>query len=224
MIESDMLKEIESDFDKFCKDLTNDNRYKEEICYLFNQALNNIKNSHLEIAMFILCVIIESISFKKNKEPFMTFDTWLSDAARLSEFTKQIKSSETPIEIIKHWHSKYRETYGPRKNFVKIIVETYKSMKKVPSFMRFKTEKNGGRRISKFREEGYKNGEELYCEFEKVIKRIYDEYRSPFAHEGKFLGFDVKIHTKTGGMSVPGTISLQDMASITLNVMKTNLR
>ena len=219
-----MLKEIESDFDKFCKDLSNDNRYKEEVCYLFGQALYNIKNNHLEIAMFILCVIIESISFKKNKEPYRTFDTWLSDATRLSEFTKQIKSSETPIEIIKQWHSKYRETYGPRKNFVKTIVETYKSMKKVPSFMQFKTEKSGGRRISKFIEEGYKNEEELYGEFEKVIKHIYDEYRSPFVHAGKFLGFDVKIHTNIGGISVRGAISLQDMASITLNVMKTNLR
>jgi len=226
MIESRKFKEIETEFGEFCKDLEKDSRYKQEICYLFEQALENIKKEHFDIAMLILCVIIESIASKKNYEEFKTFDLWLTEnkEERLNKFVEEIKGKSSPEDIIRKWHEQYRETYGPRKNFVKIVIETYKTLNKMPSFMNFKTDSINGVKTSTYRTEGYKNVDELFSEFEKIIKNIYDDYRSPFAHQGKFLKFDIRIHTKIGGMSVPGSISLQDMASITLNVMKVNLK
>lgn len=220
-----MFKEIEEEFKIFSKNLKGD-RYKQEICYLFEQALENIKKEHFDIAMFILCVIIESIASKKNYEEFKTFDLWLIENKedRLNKFVKDIKENSSADDIIKKWHEQYRETYGPRKNFAKIVIETHRTLNKVPSFMQFKTETIKGVKTSTYRTEGYKDVNELYTEFEKVIKDIYDDYRSPFAHQGKLLSFDVRIHTKIGGMSVPGSISLQDMAGIALNVMKVNLR
>jgi len=224
MIESKMFKQIEMEFKELCKDLEKENKYKQEICYLFEQALENIKKEHFDIAMFILCVIIESVASKKNYEEFKTFDNWLIEdkEKRLNKFLEEIKGIQNPEEVIKNWHEQYRETYGPRRNFAKIVIETYKTINKVPSFMKFKTENIKGVKTSTYRTGGYKDTGELYKEFGKVIKSIYDHYRSPFAHQGKFLGFDVRIHTKIGGMSVPGSISLQDMAGIALNVMKIN--
>jgi len=226
MIESEKFKQIETEFRELCKDLEKENRYKQKICYLFEQALENIKKEHFEIAMFILCVIIESIASKKNYEEFKTFDLWLIEnkEERFNKFLEEIKKNQNPEEIIKKWHESYREMYGPRKNFIKIIVETYKTLNKVPGFMRSKTENRNGIKTSTYRRECYKNVDELWEKFEKVIKNIYDDYRSPFAHRGKFLNFSIKINTLTGGMSVQGSISLQDMAKIALNVMKVNLK
>jgi len=226
MIESKKFKEIEAEFEELCKEIQKNGGYRQEICYLFEQALENIKKEHFDIAMLILCVIIESIASKKNYEEFKTFDLWLIEnkEERLNRFVEEIKESKNTEVSIKNWHEQYRETYGPRKNFVKVVIETYKTLNKVPSFMNFKTENINGVKTSTYRTEGYKDVDELFSEFEKIIKNIYDDYRSPFAHQGKFLKFDVRINTKIGGMSVPGSISLQDMARIALNVMKVNLK
>lgn len=225
MIESKKFKEMETEFQELRVKIESNVMYNQEICYLFEQALQNIRQGHFEIAMFISCIIIESIASRKYYEEFKTFDSWLIEnkKERLDIFSKEMKASKNEEVIIK-WHTKYRETYGPRKNFVRIIIETYKNLNKVPGFMRFKTENRNGVKTSSYKTEGYKDANELNVEFEKVIKGIYDDYRSPFAHQGKFLSFDVRIHTKIGGISVPGCISLQDLAGITLNVMKMNLK
>ncbi len=69
-----------------------------------------------------------SIASKKNYEDFKNFDAWLSEnEEELGIFVKEIKNFPNPKEIIKKCHEKYRETYGPRKNFIKIIVNTYES-------------------------------------------------------------------------------------------------
>lgn len=224
MIESRKFKEIEIEFREISKGIDNQNRYNQEMCYLFEQALENIKKEHLDIALFILCVIIESIASKKNYEEFKLFDSWLIEnpEENLIPFVNEIKTNQTPENIIKKWHEKYRETYGPRKNFIKIIIETYKSHDKLPEFMRFETKTNGGVSRSSFRLEGYTK-EELYTEFKKEVENIYDDYRSPFVHQGKFLSFSVRVTTKSGLFSVPGCISLQEFAEITLEVMKENL-
>lgn len=224
MIESKKFNKIEQEFMELHTNINQDDRSNQEICYLFEQALENIKKRHLEIAMFILSVIIESIASRKNYEEFKTFDLWLiENEERLKEFIEEIKGSSSPKEIIKKWHEQYRETYGPRKNFVKIVIDSYKTLNKIPSFMWLKTKIIKGVKTSTYRTEGYNDINKLFEEFEKEIKKIYDKYRSPFAHQGKFLDFGVRIQTKVGGPSFPGSISLQDLSLITLNLMKVNL-
>ena len=88
----------------------------------------------------------------------------------------------------------------------KIIEDTYKKLRKVPSFMNMKCEKINGITTA-YRTEAYSN-EDKYSELSKVIKKLYDDYRSPFTHEGKFLKFHVKIDTIIGGISNPESISL----------------
>ena len=61
--------------------------------------------------------------------------------------------------------------------------------------MKWKVETIRGVKTSTWRTEGYKDADELYTEFEKSIKRLYDKYRSPFVHKGKFLNFVVRIKT-----------------------------
>lgn len=224
MIKSRKFKEIETEFREISKGIDNQNRYNQEMCYLFEQALENIKKEHFDIAMLILCVIIESIASKKNYEEFKTFDSWLIEnpEKKLIPFVNEIKTNQAPENIIKKWHEKYREIYGPRKNFINIIIETYKSHDKLPEFMYFETKTNDGVSRSSPRLGEY-NGEELYNEFKKEIGSIYDDYRSPFVHQGKFLSFSVRVTSKSGLFSVPGCISLQQFAEITLNVMKENL-
>ncbi|MBI2549123.1 hypothetical protein HYW21_07275 [Candidatus Woesearchaeota archaeon] len=224
MIESKKFKQIDIEFSEFCKGVNNKNEYQQEIFYLYEQALKNIKGGHFEIAMFILCVIIESIASKKNYNEYKTFDEWLcDDKVRIDAFTKELKSCTSAKNIIPRWYEEYRDTYGSRKNFVKLIVTTYKNLNTAPSFMRLKVEKVNGVKTSTLRTEGYKDVNELYIEFEKSIKRLYDKYRSPFAHEGKFLNFNVRIMTKVGGFSDPESISLHDIAKMVLDVMKNNV-
>lgn len=224
MIESKKFKQIESEFSEFCKTIEQKNRYQQEIFYLFEQALENIKGGHFEIAMFILCVITESISSKKSYDKYKTFDKWLcEDKKRLDEFMDELKSDSSPKDVLSKWHEGYRETYGPRKNFVNTILDTYKNLNTAPSFMRWKVENVKGVKTSTLRTEGYKDANELYMEFEKAIKRLYDKYRSPFAHEGKFLNFSVRIDTKTGGHSDPESLSLQDIAKMVSDVIKSNI-
>ncbi len=224
MIESKKFKQIESGFSKFCNDIKQKNKYQQEIFYLFEQALENIKGGHFEIAMLILCVITESISSKRSYDKYKTFDKWLcEDKGKLDEFMKELKASSLPKDVISKWHEEYRESYGPRKLFVNLIVNTYKNLNTAPSFMNWKVETIEGVKTSTLRTEGYRDANELYMEFEKSIKRLYDKYRSPFAHEGKFLNFSVRIDTKTGGHSDPESLSLQDIAKIVSDVIKSNI-
>lgn len=226
MIESELFKDVERDFEEFKKAAKANEEFSERMCYLFEHALEDIKNKHLEIALSTLCTIIESVASKKYCAEHASFDQWLVEdkANRLDKFVEEIKAGgSAPEEVVKKWFELYRDTYGIRKNFVKIIKETYQATGNVPGFMENKTEKIGGRRVSTFGTASYKKEDELWSEFERALKYIYDKYRSPFVHAGEFLGFDVKICTMTGGMSLPRSISLQTMADIALHVMRQNL-
>lgn len=91
MIESKKFKQIESEFSEFCNDIKQKNKYQQEIFYLFEQALENIKGGHFEIAMFILCVITESISSKRSYDKYKTFDKWLcEDKGKFLNFSVRI--------------------------------------------------------------------------------------------------------------------------------------
>lgn len=224
MIESNILENIELEFNELRRAINEQNRYNQEMCYLFEQALENIKNGHYEIAMFILCVIIESIGSKQNYEEYKNFDEWLTEnpEERLNPFFNEIKENSSE-DIIKKWHEQYRETYGPRKNFVGIVIKTYKTLNKYPQFMHSKSEVIG--EVVRISYKEYENIEKLWKKFEKVIKDIYDKYRSPFAHQGKMLDSNAIFQTaELGGMSSTDTISIQDIAGIVINVMKVNLK
>ncbi|MBN2101973.1 MAG: hypothetical protein JW716_03830 [Candidatus Aenigmarchaeota archaeon] len=223
MIESDKFKQVVSEFSEFIETIDETDNFGKRMCYLFEQALDNIKNEHLEIGMLLLCTVIESIAAKRNYEEYKTFDYWVSNMGDFDNFIKEIKETDEPRKIIEKWHIIYRETYGPRKNFINIIVDTYKTLNIIPGFMKFKTVVKNGVEKTTYRTEGYNDINEYLTEFRKAIGHVYDESRCPFAHQGKFLRFDIRIQTKIGGLSSPRSISLQDMATITFNVMKANI-
>lgn len=87
-----------------------------------------------------------------------------------------------------------------------------------------RTEKKEGVSISQLRNKNNLKSVDLLNEFKKEVGDIYDKYRSPFIHQGKFLNPVIKARTKIFGNSVPGFISLQDFAKITLDVMKLNFK
>ena len=153
-------------------------------------------------------------------------EKWLieNESERLNKFISEIRKTLNPKKTLQNWHKQYRETYGPRKNFIEIIMKTYDTLGILPGFMKMKTKKIKGVKTSTLRKpEEFKNIKKLKKEFKHEVGEIYDEYRSPFVHQGKFLSFDVRLQTKIGGISFPGSISLQDIIGITLNVMKVNL-
>lgn len=226
MIESEKFQKIKEEFKKFYETLPKENEFYQKICYFFEQGLENMKDEHFEISMMLFCIVIESIASKKYCPEYKTFDKWIIEnkKERLNKFVNDIKKEENKEKVIENWYLTYKETYGLRKNFVKIIIEdTYKKLKKVPFFINIKCEKMENGIITSYQLETYSNEEEVYSKLSKIIKKIYDDYRSPFTHEGKFLKACVKIDTLIGGISNSESVSLQDISNISLNVMKQNL-
>ncbi len=76
MVDSPKLEDVKKEYDLFKLEAINDS-YCFDIFYYFDQALKNTEEGHHEIAMFLFCVIIESIVSTIKYEKYLSFDEWL---------------------------------------------------------------------------------------------------------------------------------------------------
>ena len=124
--------------------------------------------------------------------------------------------------MAQNWSEEYAKGYGAARAFAKAVVDTYRAIDKLPAFMRWETERIGESKVSTLRTLD-EDSEGLFKELERIMRDVYHEYRSPFAHTGRKLELAVRAKTRIGFPSTPGSISVQDLGEITLQVMKLNL-
>ena len=222
MIESKLFLNLQESFERFKKEIKQDGEFKEKIIYYYDLALENIRQNHQEVAILLLCTIIESFLYKKYKIEHKEFFDWLKTRESFEEFSKEFLEEENKKAVLEKWKEKYLEDYGITRKFVKIVMDCYKNQKGIPNYiLDWKTEMINGIKTSTLRNpEEEINEEELYNDFEKDLKKIYREYRSKFVHQGEFIPFDSRISTQIGGISHPQCISSQQFAGIVLVVMK----
>ncbi|TRZ54626.1 hypothetical protein D4Q76_02065 [archaeon] len=224
MIYSELLKKLENSFIEFRNSLKENEKFNSKILYYYELALENIKNNNQEVAVVLLCTIIETLAKKKDNLKHIEFYDWIVNKEILEKFSEEFKSDDKKAVICKY-KEMYLNDYGATRKFVNIILDTYKVLGGVPDYIaNWKTEMINGIKTSMPRKMEEQNEDVLKKDFEKDIKQIYSEYRSKFIHEGKFIPFDARINTLTGGTSQPQSISIQQIAGIVLQVIKHNLQ
>lgn len=223
MIESEIFKKLENSFIEFRNTLKENEKFNSKILYYYELALENIKNNNQEVAVVLLCTIIETLAKKKDNIKHIEFYDWIASKEIIDKFSEEFQNDDKKT-VISKYKKIYLENYGATRKFVNIVIDTYKVLGGVPDYIaNWKTEMNNGIKTSLPRKMEEQTEAVLREDFEKDIKYIYSEYRSKFIHEGKFLPFDAKINTLTGGTSQPQCISTQQLAGIVLQVIKHNL-
>ena len=207
-------------FDKFKRNIKEE-EFSKRIIYYFELSLENIKQNHQEVAFLLLCVIIESLAYKKYNITHNEFCDWLKMKENFLKFSKEFCESKNKKVILEQWKKQYQKDYSITQKFVDIIITCYKKQEKIPSYIfHYQTTKHNGIKTSTSRPVNEPvNPDKLYLDFEKDLKIIYGTYRSKFVHEGKFLPFDSKITSMCGGISCPQSISSQQFAGIVFFVM-----
>lgn len=225
MINSPMLENINQDFQSLI-DETEDEEY-EELFYLFDQGMASLDSEHLESSLICFCSVIEAVVNKRRDSGFKTFDSWIKEEKRLDEFIEDL-NSDSPKAAVDEWFDDYREKYGVRRSFGRLVAEAFRCQEKFPKFLKMKTEKtDAGTTRSTYRDIGddFETIDEAYEKVEQVVKkRVYDDYRSALVHEGSFASPFVEIKTKIGGSSSPDDLSIQSVANFALTVLQVEVR
>jgi putative component of toxin-antitoxin plasmid stabilization module len=221
MIESSLFQKLEESFRLFKQDFNQEDEFKKKLLYYYELALDNIKQNHQEVAILLLCTIIETISIKNTSHVYLDFQNWLVKGDIFDKFLKEIQDEKNKKAVIKKYDEIYLEEFGVTRRFVRTILEVYKKIGGVPEYIaQWKTEVINGVKTTTFRNPEQINEKELWTEFERDIKMIYREYRSKFVHEGKFIPFDSQISTEIGGLSHPKCVTSQQFAGIVLVILK----
>src|SRR3989338_10799 len=224
-IESEKFKKIEEDFANFKGEIKSTQQFDNKLVYYCELALENIKEGHQEVAIVLLCTIVETLAIKKSEQKHIEFYDWIVQNENIHTFSKEFNDGGDKKGVLLKWKEQYLEKFGTTRAFVNLILECYKQLGGIPSYIvTFKTETVNGVKTSTPRKPDEINEEALLNDFTKDIKMIYGEYRSKFIHEGEFIPFDSKINTNIGGISTPQSISSQDFARMVLTVMKFYLK
>jgi len=196
--------------------------FLKQVLFIFEQGIDNVKRKNYDMAFLAFFCVVEGIASKKYfNRNYVLFESWISDNRENIE----IPETENPddyAESVKNNLNTYRETYGSRRNFVKIILEKYRETQTAPSFLaNWEVIRiPGGARRAQMRSEPFESLEDFYSKLETYVRKIYDDYRNPLVHSASPLNFIVRISSQIGGISTPLGVSAQSFGSIVLDVLK----
>lgn len=214
------LEELEDNINK--DDFEEDSwKFIKNCLHFFWMGLENIEEGHIEMGYIAFACIVEGLASKKYYQEFSQFKNWVRENEDEIEIPEE-PTKEDYIETIEDNFDTYKKNYGARQNFVKIFLEKYRKTGTAPSFVKNKEVieiEDGVERIQK-RTRPLEDKDEAFEAVEKLLKKVYDEYRSPMLHEAETLGFEEKIMSKIGGVSSPVWMSAQDFGIITFDIFE----
>ncbi len=207
---------INKEFKKLLKEkslsYTNLNKKYPEL-YFFKRAILELRKKEYEIALLLLCSIIESIANKKRYDKYIDFYQWLKEERKLSN--KRI--SEKRLDKL---YKQYKKIYGSRYGFKQIILESYH--RTFPTFACY-SYKNIGR--NSWTPIKLRKKKDIEKNFKKFIDKVYDKFRSPFTHWLTTFDFETNILSKISSnidLGIKG-ININLLLEIAFKVIKENI-